>query len=243
MRTPNTNIIGSVLALLILSPAALSINSKKNPALDFCPTCVSFMGETLDELINIIANIVVISSCEDLCGYLQDPVEEAICNALCSSVGLDVFIGYLKDIEKDPDPIYMCQELSVCPVSATAQAKLTGLFVDPPTIQQGGTIQAVGTFLVTNTTGTGQVVFYMLNPEDKETVISQQLIESLTPGVYPTPVSFNVAAGLNTLPLGNYSLGFQVCEGTCGSTWPDCRTFGTMLTGFFVFQNDTWTKS
>ena len=51
-------------SLLIAGPVLASEPS----GLTFCELCVSFAGEALNLLVNYIANVAVVGSCEEICG-------------------------------------------------------------------------------------------------------------------------------------------------------------------------------
>lgn len=68
----------------------ITMGAKADPA--WCPTCVSFISQSLDQLLNIIANVGVLGACSDLCNLLPNQVEATVCDLVCSIVGIEVFI-------------------------------------------------------------------------------------------------------------------------------------------------------
>jgi hypothetical protein len=57
----------------------------------------------------------VLGGCSDLCSYLPTQLEATVCNLLCDVVGIEAFIDLVTDA--DPDPIWLCEEVDVCPIS------------------------------------------------------------------------------------------------------------------------------
>jgi len=193
--------------------------------LDFCPTCVSFMGEALLELINIVANLGVIASCSELCNYLDSSVEVAVCDTLCSAVGITGFIALINQIKNEPDPIYICKELEACQ-SRVGKVDFNSFAVTPHSGSPDAKFVAVGQYTVVQETGTGLVNMYLeivtINPSSNTTTLfSSTLIENLMPGVYP----ITIAMDMSIYKPGTLTALVEICEGTCGSTWQDTVTY------------------
>jgi len=203
-------------------------------SLDFCPTCVTFMGEALDELINIVTNIGVIVSCSDLCSYLEDSIEETICEALCDGVGLTVFVNLIKDMEKYPDPIYMCTALDVCSYNQHARGTVQSLMVMPPSAPLGHSFEFVGVYEVTNATGVGQINFSIKSPSQSQVVLSSVLVDDLNIGTYLANTTLTTS-DFALYVTGTYVVTFEFCEGTCGSIWPNI-VFGQQSQSFIILD-------
>jgi len=157
-------------------------NNDQIQAIDFCPTCVSFVGQTLGELLNIIANIGVVTGCTELCSYLEETVEVSICDALCSAVGVAAFIKLVETMKSNPDAIYFCKELSVCPDRVGA-ATINSLVISPVQGKLGISFNATGSYNVSKETGTGQLVL-TINQGTSNTVLHSHLIENLAAKQY-----------------------------------------------------------
>jgi len=189
------------------------------------------MANTLEELANIIANIGVIASCTEICSYLGNTLEVDICDALCSGVGITVFVLLVKEVEKDPDAIYVCKKLSACD-SRVGNVRITQFTVSPVSSSQGTTFSAIGFYTVFNETGTGQICLYIQSPpgvveDDVQpmgliTQYTCNLIEDLQPNKYNVTVpiaSTDSVVIAQSWPSGQYVASLEVCEGTCGSSW------------------------
>merc|ERR1712146_611187 len=137
--------------------ASLTINqvekTKIKPDLDICPLCISFMNSAINDLINIIMNAGVMGSCNELCSLLPNQIEATICDLLCAYVGIEGFMDLLNGV--DPDPIWICEEITVCPVNPNAAANLTSFTVQPVHGKRQDTFTFDLTYLVTNEIGTG----------------------------------------------------------------------------------------
>ena len=54
------------------------------------------MTETIDQLLNAIANGGVIGGCTELCENLNGRIEEEVCNVLCDIIGIEAFIKLVR---------------------------------------------------------------------------------------------------------------------------------------------------
>jgi len=181
-----------------------------------CPTCVSFMIDGLDILIDAIANGGIIGGCGDLCGKLPNRPEFVVCDALCIYVGIEVLIRALN--ETDPDPIFICEEIDICPIATNASAHITSASVSPTTGSIGTTFDFSMVVNVTVALGTG-VADLSIQPPGKEFPFSfDYLLVAFPPGIYP--ITFKVQAEdseQETWPNGQYNATLSVCEGFCDS--------------------------
>src|SRR5690606_20533225 len=84
----------------------------KSPGADLCPMCVSFMDNTIEELIEIIANSGVLGSCGALCGQLSNQVEVRFSILICSLWNFPsplLLPFYLHSSTHPPFPVYGLQ--------------------------------------------------------------------------------------------------------------------------------------
>jgi len=128
-------------------------NLVKAGKVDFCNLCVSVMGEIINELLNIILNIGVIGSCEELCNYLPDKIEKAGCDLICDYVGIEVFVKLVTDA--DPDPIWICEEGGICPHNDNGSAISNGVWVQPTSGPAGTNFDITFNYTVTSYTSSG----------------------------------------------------------------------------------------
>merc|ERR1712146_239267 len=173
--------------------ASLTINqvekTKIKPDLDICPLCISFMNSAINDLINIIMNAGVMGSCNELCSLLPNQTEATICDLLCAYVGIEGFIDLLNDV--DPDPIWICEEITVCPTNPNAAANVTSFTVQPVHGKRQDTFTFDLTYLVTNEIGTGEVALAIIDPEGMG-LGDSVVVDSQAPGSYS--MSFSMQA-------------------------------------------------
>jgi len=164
--------------------AALNALVTKVHAGSWCSSCVSFISQAIDQLLNIILNGGVIGSCAQLCGYLDNSLEEQVCNVLCDIVGIEAFIKLLS--AADPDPIYICEELDqLCPINDKASANITSLAVSPASGPAGTTFSISALYTVKNPIGTGQFVLACLPPNgDGDPFGDANLLVEVPAGTY-----------------------------------------------------------
>merc|ERR1712232_83503 len=203
------------------------------PEAEWCNVCVSFMDQAIGELLNIIANGGVIGGCGDLCGQLPNQVEATVCDLLCDYVGIEAFI---KLIQVDPDPIYICEELDACPSSDSARARGLSFTANPKSAAVGATIELTFAFQILNQTGTGQVLI-QITPPGGMSMSGGELIVGLKPGSYAVRMQLSTQPSQQqNFPAGQYQCQGFVCEGTCGSSHPHSYTMATLNTTFTLTQ-------
>jgi len=229
------------LVLLVWSPLCFGLKqvpAKKdktklpNDPTVWCSTCISFMVQAINQLLNIIANIGVLGSCAELCGYLPNKLEQAVCNVLCDVVGIEGFIDLVEIA--DPDPVWLCMELDMCTSRDSARAKILSVGVVPKSAPQGTTFNLIVKYQVLNLTGTGEVGFDVIDPSGF--IFGDGiLIENQTPGPYGYQMQ------LDTDPTedepffpGRYNVTIAVCEGTCGSSHSHSFIMDTKDTFFTI---------
>ncbi len=116
---PLTTMRPAIFALVFLLAAAFAVRPHLTlissnlpqtlPGSELCGPCVNFMDQAVNALLQIIASILshfpsllkwthllldggVIEKCSDLCSKLPNKLEDSVCEALCSGVGIDVFM-------------------------------------------------------------------------------------------------------------------------------------------------------
>jgi len=202
------------------------------PSLDLCPTCVNFMSQFLNQLIEIILNGGVIGSCGKLCSLLNgSSVEQTVCDLLCDAVGIDVFIKLVDDA--DPDPIYICEVIKICPVSTTGNATIDDLSASPAKGRVGATIKVTIDYSINSNIGTGEFALQVL-PIDIGTA---QPLFSPANGEYSVSVSIPTKPNKNNpWQPGVYEIQFFVCAGSCGSKHPNAQLLASASTNFTLTQ-------
>jgi len=134
-------------------------------------------------------------------------------------------------MESNPDPIYLCEELKACEGRGGSQAHISQLSVQPTAAKQGQNFNFSLSYSVTNRTGTGQINLYAQTEKTALAVIGTQFIEDLAVGDYST-FFLVVTDTSSSWPPGVYTAKIEICEGTCGSTYPDCKVLDSHGTTF-----------
>jgi hypothetical protein len=62
----------------------------RGPAFTLCPLCVDFIGETLPRLLAALGDAGALATCGEACKLLGNRTEVAVCDVLCSAVGIEV---------------------------------------------------------------------------------------------------------------------------------------------------------
>lgn len=182
-----------------------------------CPTCINFMIQALDSFVDAIGNGGVIGGCEKLCGYLPKEIEFGICSAICIYAGVEELVKVIN--VTDPDPVYVCEAINICPETDTAAARINSVVVDPTTGPLGTTFYINMSFTIINATGTGVLQMWAVPPNtpyDDGLGESGFLIE-VPPGDYK--VSFELPTSDKSVDwlLGTYNCSVWLCEGYCDS--------------------------
>eukprot|EP01133_Synstelium_polycarpum_P008144 gene8144-9559_t len=221
-----------ILAVIATSTTyAISTKGETNEKIDLCPTCIDFMGDSLQELIDIIMNGGVMGSCSDLCGKLPGSAEQVVCDLLCAYVGIEEFIKIIN--AADPDPIYMCELISVCPIRDNGAANVTNVQISPTSGPQGTQFDITVTFQVTAELGTGQIAINVIDPIGESFGGANVLVNTAV-GQYNTQFQFTATPSeQEPFQPGNYEVQAAICEGTCGSIHPHAKIYN-ILTGNFT---------
>ncbi|KAI3387804.1 hypothetical protein SNEBB_009690 [Seison nebaliae] len=219
------------------------VTLKKDPNIDLCPTCLNFMDESLNTLLNIILNSGVIGSCSALCGELaqvtHSPLLGTVCSVICDVVGLDLFIHAIE--KADLDPIYYCEIIDICPVFDQGDAEIISFNAFPKQATQGAVFNLNLAFRTINGTGTGQIDVG-IKTVDHEPVGASFLSEMLKPGVYGQKIQVSTdPSGCDPsqgpceqwLP-GNYTAKIAICNGECGSRHPHSKIYAEQECTFTI---------
>jgi hypothetical protein len=230
----------ALIALMSVETMAMDIYSMgihkpvtpKAPGLDLCPLCVQFFNESIQELIDVIANVGIVGSCGALCGYLPSKTLDSVCDLLCSIVGIDEFIKLINIA--DPDPVYYCQALKVCPIDDNAAATINSVTSNPASGPQGTTFEIDMVFTVINQTGPGFIEI-SVNPPDAEPFGDAQFTMGIAPGQYGA--KFNLQAQPSEqepFNPGQYQVLLAICNGQCGSPHPHSKVLAEGQTNFTI---------
>jgi len=181
-----------------------------------CPACINFMIDSMEILLDAIANGGIIGGCNDLCGYLPKRAEFLVCDALCDYAGIEEFVRALN--KTDPDPIFVCEEINVCPKSANSSARITQVSVSPADGPEGTIFDFEMTINVTSALGTGVADLTIVPPGKSLPFSFDLLLVAVPDGVYP--INFKIQATPSESedwPVGQYNGTLSICEGFCDS--------------------------
>ncbi|XP_067942305.1 countin-3-like [Watersipora subatra] len=215
---------------------------------NFCPTCVSFSEQAINELLNIILNAGVVGGCSEVCSLLADKTGSQplgqICSFLCDIVGVEVFSNLIQ--KADLDPIYFCELLNICPAMDGGDAMIATIGTSPMKGPAGTTFNVNVMIDTVNGTGTGEM------DVDVETLDgvplgSSFLLEAQAAGShYNAKVQINATPDPSCDPMsqpcenwlpGNYTVTVAVCNGECNSKHPHSQVYDEKKTMFTITEN------
>jgi len=216
---------------------------KVHPASNFdgCGICVNVMSQGINQLLNVILNLGVIGSCNQLCGYLEEYGQLAVtgCNLACDYVGIELFI---KAIEKaDLDPIWLCEEIKICPVhdcTLPTCATFNNTLVDPTSAPKETVFHASSVLEIFDLTGTGEIIFEVLMPTGDVLGGGELVPKGFQKGVYDIRFDIETNDQPGDPPIefipGTYKVGVVVCQGMCGSSHSHSRRLADTYTSFKI---------
>jgi len=204
------------------------------PSIDMCSFCFDFMNEAVDELEQAIVNGGVIGGCADVCSLLINPILIGACTLVCDYVGIDVFIDAIN--VTDPDPIYICQDIDLCPVVNGGAVTVNGASVDPPSGPQGTTFTFELDYTVTAPTGPGLQVVNVF-PPDAEPFGNADFSEGQPVGKYSLQVSLQASPSeQEPFDAGEYIVEMGICEGDCSTVHPYGGVYAAANVTFKITQ-------
>jgi len=183
------------------------------PTVDMCPYCYDLLAEAINEILNAILNGGVIGGCTDVCALLVDPILQVACNLVCDYVGIDAFIAAIN--VTDPDPIYACQVMDLCPVVNGGMVTISQATVSPKSGPSGTTFNFNLVYLVTAATGPGLIAVTII-PPDALPFGEASFEEGQPTGKYD--VQFQMQATPSEqepFNPGTYYAAMAICEGDC----------------------------
>jgi len=199
------------------SPAGIAAgkvaSGKTAPKLDLCTTCFDFMDQFMDQLLNAILQAGIGGGCGGICTQLPESAEQLVCEMLCMYVGVEAFASIVE--YEDPDPVFVCQVIDICPVVDNGAAKITSAFVTPTRGPQGTTFNMVMQYKVLNATGPGYLAV-QVSPPDGMPFGGSQFTTGQAVGSYQLGWQLQAEPDENEdFSPGFYEVDFAVCEGDC----------------------------
>ena len=228
----------TIFALVLSSAFGAKLSARvptknvKAPKIDLCPTCVAFMNNAINDLLQIILNGGVIGSCSALCGQLPDQLLAVTCNLLCDYVGITEFVNFIS--YEDPDPIYLCQVMDLCPVVDGGKVNITQALVSPSAGPAGTKFAIVMRYTVISTTSTGTLAV-QINPPDGFPMGDGEFTEPQTPGEYSIEWDLDsTPSESEAFSAGVYPIVVAVCAGDCSDSHPYGGVYAQANTQFKI---------
>jgi hypothetical protein len=226
----------------------VALQKKNNPEkLDLCPTCVSIVGQTINQVLNIILSGGVIGSCGTLCALVAQEFPASVqgvinagCNLVCDYFGVTEFMNLVE--KADLDPIWLCEEGKLCAVhdcNLPVCAEFKMLRIVPEKAPMGSTFQLVGVLnVIANQTSTGEQIVEILTSTGDVLGDGELVPGGWTAGIYDLSWQVEIKNDESTqddpFEPGLYSVGMEVCEGQCGSKHSHNRTLAKVFGKFNV---------
>lgn len=203
---------------------------------DLCTPCVNFIGNSIDQILNVILKGGIVGGCSEICSkaFPDNKKEEQICNMLCDSVGVYSFIDLVKKYSGYLDPIFFCETLHVCPIYQGGSVNLDSITVTPSSGIVGTTFEIQALFTVLNQTSTGELAL-TITPPHSHSFSDNMLDTGFAPGKYG--VKFNLKASPTEdepFEVGSYQVTLTGCDGECGSKLPHTSTLFEGKTNFSI---------
>jgi len=210
-------------------------NFKYSPQIDYCYYCVDFMGEAVDDLLNAILN-GMLGGCADVCSYLGNQYLEVPCVLICEYVGFNEFVAAIN--VTDPDPIYICQLIDMCPIVNGGVVKFVSAVVDPAKAPQGTTFNLTFTYQVVQPTGPGLIALSVFPPEndpDDMPLGTAFFTDGQAQGYYRGSVGIDTTPSENeAFDSGIWIANVAVCEGDCTNAHPYGGVYADMNATFTI---------
>jgi hypothetical protein len=168
------------------------------------------MQDNLDKLIAIVSKIGV-TTCDNICGPLNNTNAIATCESLCVTVGSEQFWHMF--VSAGINPIYACEIVTACVANPFPAATITNYTVSPSSGPIGTIFEFKAQFTALNETGVGQTAFVFYYPQHAVGLITETLFANYVPGNYEITYAFPTNA---STPIGSYTVEFDVCSGGCG---------------------------
>ena len=219
---------------ITITPQGEVVVPEDQPAgLDLCPTCISFVQQSIQNLIQIIANGGIVGGCSALCGMLPNQTLGTVCSLLCDIVGIDLFVKILSKV--DLDPFYACELLTVCHTTDNGAANFTNFDISPNPGHRDSSIDFSASLQVTNATGCGELVFAIQDPMGN-VIGTGSTFGSLTPNVYSIDFQVKTEPAQDPngeqWPEGDYVAELAVCQRECGSHHPHSEVYDVSTAKF-----------
>ena len=161
----------------------------------------------------------------------------------------------LTNSSADPDPIWICMEIGICPIADSAAGKILKFSISPTSGPQGTKFTFTIVYQITNTTGTGELELDVSPPDAdsfgkcKSLSINCKRINSyfpqgddglliqVAPGTYQAASQFTATPSENEpFSAGTYQAFAFLCEGTCGSDHSHSFTMDQKTLTFSITQ-------
>jgi len=207
----NNNVQGSV---TVLRSSELSIPTSN----DSCSICYTFVTDVYSSIVAVISGGYGYG-CDKLCAGLSTSNEILVCEAICGAVGVEFFVEIFN--VTDPDPIYMCQQFSLCPIVTTGAVQMLNVTTSPISGKVGTLFNIYMLYNVTSATGPGFLNFLMIAP-DSSTLGDALFNTGIAVGEYELDWELQATPSeQEEFVQGLYKVYVSICEGDCTTAHPN----------------------
>jgi len=202
-----------------------------------CQNCLNTAEDVVHLALEALLQYGVLDGCRLLCSYLPDDIQ-TICALACDYVGWEAFLDIIN--HADFDTIWYCEEVKLCPVvDCEGQCISIGDYSFSPNHGPIGTsFNAAAIVDVYNQTGTGETVIAVVWPDDSVGIVQGTVNVGFQPGMYNLTFSIDAQNNPNDDDVdfvhGKYQVNLAICDGECGSKYPNSRVYDTKNASFVI---------
>ena len=219
--------------LLVLIATAFGNFVPQSSNVDLCPTCVSLMGEAVDQILRVLEGGVV-GGCGTVCKNLPNQLEQVACDLICDYVGITEFARVLQS--EDPSPIWVCQEFDVCPYTNGGQVNITSTSVQPKSGRQGTEFHLIMDYDVIKHTSVGGLDVTVIPPQGFP-ISGGKFVMGQAPGHYQFETTIDARPSENQpFQPGLYKVQYAVCQGDCTTKHPHSGVYASAVNTFSISQ-------
>jgi len=196
-----------------------------------CTACMEVLNATIGRVEKLVnTKTIVDKACGVICGAVtHNTIENYICEFICKKVGAKPFEKVLGSA--NPNPIGLCQTVSICPKVTTGKVVKARAEVFPRTAAVGTTFDIEFDYDVEDVTGPGILTATVVSPqgvvlqeskfqdgqEDGKYLIRYNLNTNTTVSASASAPATASTQGhqVTTFAPGVYTVQMVLCEGDC----------------------------
>jgi hypothetical protein len=143
-------------------------------------------------------------------------------------------LSFSKIYREDPDPIYYCQVLDICPVVPGGKVVITAAVVSPKSGPLGTTFNLAFSYKVVNTTSPGLIVVDITDPQGNP-MGAEDFVDTQPVGTYNASWQLQAQPSeQEPFPNGVYQVEYGVCAGDCTNAHPYGGVYAAAQTTFTI---------